>query len=281
MDEQEFEHIPWSSLVVEETGRRRQRLVYLAIGAAAAAIVGFIGVRWLIGPDHGRDLVTEPSAPPAAEETIVSTTTTLPALSEADLRAPPEPADASLAMMRAEWFVTDFFTVDGDPAQLAAIEDALADGVQRPDLPHEVGETPVITYVEWARAFRAEPIANATFAVDVAYRTIADTGDGRFERTAVRAVQVLVMVGDGSSAVADIPTPIPPPGDAGWFVVETLEGAATPEMSEDAMDYARLFDEDAELVSIVADGTSWRAVVLVDAGTGVRFPMTVSTALLP
>lgn len=279
MDEQEFEHIPWSRLVAEEDGRRRQRFVYLAIGAAAAAVAGFIGIRWFLGPDHG----TTPTAAAVVTTAIAAPTTTSTTVppSEADLRAPVEPGDDALAMMRAEWFVTDFFTVDGDPAQLAAIEEAFAAGVDAPLLPHEEPERTSVNYVEWARAYDVESVADGTFAVDVAYRLIGDDGTGHFTRSAVRAVQVLVMAGDGASAVADLPTPIPPPGAAEAFAVRMLEGKAAVETAEAALRYARSFDETAELVSISAEGDAWRAVVLVDGGAGIRFPVSVSTALIP
>lgn len=52
MEPEEFEHIPWSNLVAEHRGQR-VKLLYLAAAVIVAAVTGFVGIRWLSGPQHG------------------------------------------------------------------------------------------------------------------------------------------------------------------------------------------------------------------------------------
>ena len=109
---EEHEEIPWSMLV-EQDRHGRRRTLYLAAAAIVAVVVGFTGIRFFEGQRHGEDTAGPAPTATTAAAAVRTTTTTL--LSEADLMAVDPTTMALAAVARAEWFVTDYFTVDGSP----------------------------------------------------------------------------------------------------------------------------------------------------------------------
>jgi len=91
--------------------------------------------------------------------------------SEADLMAVLPEEEMRAAVMRAEWFVTDFFTVDGASSAESDVTAALATPPDEVPLPHATA-TDGISYVEWARAFFVEPVEPGIYRVSVAFRTL-------------------------------------------------------------------------------------------------------------
>ena len=67
MEPDEFEHIPWSSLMAEHRSQRT-KLLYLVAGVIVAVVVGFVAVRWLSGPQHGEASSDAPQTTVAADE---------------------------------------------------------------------------------------------------------------------------------------------------------------------------------------------------------------------
>lgn len=186
----EYEEIPWSTLLSEHR-QRRTKTLYLAAAVIVAAVVGFVGIRWLTAPGHGDEpdfaAPVETTMAETAAEVVAATTTTAAVLSEADLMAVQPSVAEMAAVARAEWFVTDYFTIDGPlPEELisAFVNDALL-----PDLPGSADAD--ISYVEWARAFDIRPTATG-YAVSVVFRSLTEESDGAFARGPVRAVDVLV-----------------------------------------------------------------------------------------
>ncbi|MCL1598473.1 MAG: hypothetical protein M3094_04770, partial [Actinomycetia bacterium] len=158
---------------------------------------------------------TPPAAAPQPPVEITATTSTAGVVvSEADLMAgAPEvqPAGGEFELIAiAEWFVTDYFTIDGSPETARSVRALLSPVAGTIDLPHEADPAPPITYVEWARATDSRRVTEGEFAVDVVYRTITDTGEG-FERDAVHAVRVTLLVMPGSAGVAGPPIQIEVP----------------------------------------------------------------------
>ena len=241
----------------------RPLLIYVAAAALLALAVGIAVARGL-----GRSTVAEPapvvSTPVAKEEPAGPDP-----ISEADLRAPlaPTGVGAGAVIARAEWFVADYFTLDGAGDRLATLQEAL--GWRPPAMPS--GPT---TYVEWARAWDSVELGDGRYRVLVAYRAISSL-DGVFTRGPVRAVAVVVQLGvDGGTRVADLPEPvqIPPPGP-----LPTVTTAADPvpeEIAELARELARAWSDDVAVVGGSEHEEAWRVVVEVAIASG-RWPMLV------
>ncbi|MEN8114000.1 MAG: hypothetical protein ABFS21_06395 [Actinomycetota bacterium] len=274
----EYEEIPWSRLLTEHR-QGRARTLYFAAALIAAVVVGFIGVRWLTTPGHG-----EQPAFAAPVDTTTSTTefvepepvTTTSVLSEADLLAV-EPAVAELAAIaRAEWFVTDYFTIDGPMPEellLAFVGDA-----DLPELP--ILQDTGITYVEWARAFDVRATPNG-YGISVVFRSLTEEEDGAFVRGPVRAVEVLIAVEEGETAIAELPVPILPPvynSVDGWM--ET-SGAASEDAITATLDYAGMFDDSVEIVESGTAGPEWRVVFTIGDRSGNRWPVVMRSDTIP
>ncbi len=274
----EYEEIPWSTLLSEHRHGRAKTL-YMVAAVIAAIVVGFVGVRWLTAPGHG-DLpaLAAPVETPtsAVPEVHAESSTTTAVLSEADLMAV-EPAIAELAAIaRAEWFVTDYFTVDGPiPEELIS---AFVNDAAVPDLPD--GEGMGISYVEWARAFDVRPTISG-YVVSVVFRSLTEEPDGAFVRGPVRAVDVLIAVEEGETAIAELPIPILPPvyhAIDGWMVTngEAHDAAITA-----TLDYAGMFDENAQVIESGTAGPEWRVVFSVGDRSGNRWPVVMRSDTIP
>jgi hypothetical protein len=265
---EEHEEIPWSMLV-DHDRRGRSRTLYLAAAVIVIVIIGFAASRWIEG--HRQGETPAETAAGQATTTLPPVPTTTALLSEADLMAV-DPETARLAAVaRAEWFVTDYFTIDGSPAPdfLAAFP---ADAVL-PELPnHDVG--PAVSFVEWARAYGVRPHRDG-FVVTVLFRTLYENEALHYERSPVRAVDVIVLVKDESTAIGDLPIPVLPPGAgdiSGWM---TTSGDAPADAVARALAYAARFTKDPVMAGSGSSGVDWRVVFAVDDPSGTRFPMVV------
>ena len=203
MSSEEHEEIPWSMLVDREQ-RGRSRALYIGAALIMAAVIGFTGVRWINDHRHGE-------AAPVPDSVAVSTTlpappTTVALLSEADLMAI-DPASATMAATaRAEWFVTDYFTVDGSPAP--DLVTVFVGDAALPELPQSTDDA--VSFVEWARAHSVRPSPDGLI-VTVLFRTLLRNGEQPLERSPVRAVDVTVVVEDERTAIGALPLPVPVP----------------------------------------------------------------------
>lgn len=283
MEPEEFEHIPWSNLVAEHRGQR-VKLLYVVAAVIAAAVIGFVGIRWLSGPQHGPvpgeaapTTVADDGSHPAEAAPPFSTPATAAVadpVSEADLQATAPDTDGEVARMRAEWFVTDFFTVDGSPATAADVARAFVVDASLPPLPQDAHEADDVSFVEWARAYGIEALAADRYLVDVAFRSIHRSGSEAFRRGPVHAVAVTVVVGDGAAAIAELPIPIvpPQPGDlSGWWSgLRAAEGVGAA-----ALEYGRLFDAEPELIEAAERDGTWRGILTIGDGSGIRWPVAV------
>lgn len=276
----EYEEIPWSTLLSEHR-QGRTRTLYLAAAVILAVVAGFAGVRWLTAPGHGDDAaiaapVDTTTTGATAEEPTSTSTSTTSVLSEADLMAV-QPSVAELSTVaRAEWFVTDYFTVDGPiPEELLF---AFVNDASLPELPGTADAA--ISYVEWARAFDIRPTTSG-YAVSVVFRSLTEEPSGAFVRGPVRAVDVLVAVDDGQTAIADLPIPIMPPvyhTIDGWM--ET-DGEAHGEAIAATLDYAGMFDENAEVIQSGSSGPDWRVVFTIGDRSGNRWPVVMRSDTIP
>ena len=267
MSVEEHEEIPWAMLVDHER-RSRSRLLYGVAVAVLILIVAVTAFRWFGDRRHGE-------APAAAVEVAVPTTVppapTTTLLSEAALIVSDESVGERAAVARAEWFVTDFFTMDGSAApELAG---AFPADAALPELPQLTGD-PAVSYVEWARAYATRPHPGG-LVVTVLFRTLYENGEQRYERSPVRAVDVIVLLHGDQSAIGDLPIPVEPPtgvGITGWMH-GTVEAADADIAS--SLEYAGRFTPDPALLESGIAGSEWRVVFTVEDPSGARFPMVV------
>lgn len=273
----EYEEIPWSTLLAEHR-RGRAKTLYLAASAIVAVVVAVVVFRYLTTPGHGDGsalaAAIETSTTAIVESTVPTSTTV--ALSEADLMAVPPGISELSAVARAEWFVTDYFTVDGPmPEELIA---AFVNDASIPDLPGR--SDAAISYVEWARAFDIRPTEHG-YAVSVVFRSLTEEPDGSFSRSPVRAVEVLVAVEDDETAISDLPIPILPPvfhSIDGWM---QTDGEALDEAIAATLDYAGMFDESAVVVQSGSSGPEWRVVFTIGDRSGNRWPVVMRSDTIP
>jgi hypothetical protein len=294
-----FESIPWASLVPERNPNLRRYLA-VALTVVVGVVLGVVGGRILRG-DTGRSVVVSPPAavpsqipmPQTAQPTVAPAPSSLQAIvaeptpspvvnvpapprlySEADLMAVMPEEEMRAAAMRAEWFVTDFFTVDGEASAGADVLAALPAGIGNSPLPHIDGGG--ISYVEWARAFFVEPLGPARYHIEVAFRSLAGPGPGQLVRGPVRAVSVEVRLGvDGETIVADYPAPIEMPPALQLEGDEVAEADAPPEILAEALAAASAVGSDPAVVLTGLDDDGWRIVVMVGDESGLRWPLAV------
>ena len=284
----EYEQIPWSQLVPVKQDRSMQ-LALAALAVVAVLLAGLFLIR------RSPDVV--PIAPATAAQTPAAPAQTVPApvttmqpitappapspsqvvgpqiYSEADLMAaiPPATTDRELlAIARAELFVADYFTVDGDVSLGEGINASLPDAV---DLPQTDGS--LISYVEWVRAVAVEATDRNGFAVTVWFRTLVGNDSAGFSRTPVRAVNVeLEEDGLGRLAVADLP--IVQAVAAGGIAGPRPDSAVPPPaVVAAALDSAGSFGSGPELAAAGQDEKGWRLLFAVGDASGLRFPVVV------
>lgn len=273
----EYEEIPWSTLLTEHR-QGRAKTLYVGAVAIVAVVVVVVGFRWFTSPGHGDEAAlaapVETTATAVVEETAPTTATVV--LSEADLMAVPPAISELSAVARAEWFVTDYFTVDGlIPEELIS---AFVNDAAVPDLPGGTGAD--VSYVEWARAFDIRPTEHG-YAVSVVFRSLTEEPDGAFVRSPVRAVEVLVAVDDDETAISELPIPILPPvfhSIDGWM---QTDGEAHGEAITATLEYAGMFDESAAVVQSGSAGPDWRVVFTIGDGSGNRWPVVMRSDTIP
>jgi hypothetical protein len=297
-----FESIPWASLVPDNSSRNR-RVVIIGVTVVVGVVIGLVGGRIVRSAAQPAVVMTLP--PMAAPETVaapdpavpvtpvdvplvdvvVATTgdpgpgllTPLPPqlYSEADLMAVLPEEEMRTAVMRAEWFVTDFFTVDGESSAIADISAALPDGHGAAPFPHSAGGSG-ISYVEWARAYFVEPLGPARYRVSVAFRTLAGPAVGNLVRTPVRAVTVDIEVGpDGATGVSDFPSPAPAPPSLALPAIDTPDMDAPPDILASALQSTSGVGTNPAPFLTGLDDEGWRIVVLIGDESGLRWPLVV------
>lgn len=283
---EEFEHLPWSNLLAEHR-RERGRSLYLVAGIVIALGVGAFGARLVFG---GGGATTAPpptsdSVPPAPLPPIVAPMEAVPTSaaeqlpSEADLMAPLPATDELLAVARAEWFVSDYFTVDGSETGETDVISAFVSGADLPAVPHGTDQ-PGTSYVEWARAFRLNPLDRGSYAVGVVFRTLYRDEQGEFRRSGVRAVEVEVLVEAGHSGVVDLPMPVPPPFALDLHLPVEFSDPAREEDVNEALEYAFLFDDQPAVVEATSGPGDWRVVLGIEDASGIEWPMVVRRRLV-
>lgn len=286
MDTEEFEQIPWSQLVGDvDDGRRRT--LYVIAGVIMALVVGVVAARSLRGPaptvvtlpaaapatDSAGEGVTTTAGGPPAPETVIEPAQAPQPLTEADLMAVfPEEA-TRIAAAAAEIFVTEYFTVDGAAASSDRLR-VLVPGNLEVAYPQD-SPTDAMSYVEWARAVRAEQRGEGRHTITVLYGSVAAADDGAIHRLPVRAVGVDVVSGPGEIArVAGLPRPVDVPTGRG---LDVRMGEPPASVVAGALDIAAGLGDQASVVTAYQHATGWDVVVLItDPDSGIRWPLAIS-----
>jgi hypothetical protein len=189
-------------------------------------------------------------------------------VTEADLRAI-SPDDAARAVSaHAEWFVSEWLTIDGRPSGTAPA--LLPDTM---DLP--VVDASARSFVESAVALSAEEIEIGSWEVAVLVRTLSAFGDGDYLRIPARVFLVTVGIGDDGPFVADLPSPGPlPVGRAA--AMDLIEESAPGHVTDSALATMREagLPDDATL-STFRFADLWRVTGVVRDGAGVPFVVAV------
>jgi hypothetical protein len=287
---EEIEQIPWSALAAK-TADPWSRTIPIIAGVVAVVAIGLLAGRLLSSGD-GATIVALPQTPaasPASATTTpaaaassvepdavpVATTAASPAVavySEADLMAISVEDETRLAVMRAEWLVRDYFTVDGDEITAGELASLIGDLA----IPHQ--EAVGYSYVEWARAFAVASPSPGRYMVDVAFRSLVPSGATGFARTDVRAVTVTLDVDvDGGTMLVDLPSPValpptlPIPDRVGESVV------ASDEITAAALQLAAEAGSDPSVLTVTRDGDVWRFLMEIGDDAGNRWPVVVAT----
>jgi hypothetical protein len=274
-EREELEHVPWADLMAEaEPEDRRRKTIYLGVAIVGAMVLGVIVARtWWAAPSAPVTVAPGSDAPLAV--TTLPEVPELPLYREEDLMAdPPDPA-ARLAMVRAEWFVTDYFTADLEPSGSADIRAALPASVAA-DLSLEVGEA--VSYVEWARAYRVDEVGDGTYRVAVAFRTLGAPPDRGFSRQPVRAVEVLIAISGDGATVVDLPSPAFVALGPEAPVWEGEEATPPQDVVDEVSMRASLWGAEPRIVSARHLDGEWRVVVTIADAVGARWPFALRLA---
>ena len=235
-DREVFESIPWEELRDLGDTSHRRRIWLLVGGAAVVAILVFSVARTFSAPDPEAATVAVTGPAAAAVPSSLPVEALIPALppldsragtpellSEADLMAGVDVEEGESTRQRwqaasySEWFVLEYFTLDGadrPPAQQVWLED---------DSPHQPSDA--LSYVEWVRTLRVESLDDGRWRTEVAFRRLVSTDGVGYSRLPAQAVEVVVDLGTGVPGVVDLPRFIPlPEADPGrWWLGEPWE----------------------------------------------------------
>lgn len=266
-----YEHIPWAQLAVPPR-EKKTWVVYLAAGAVAVAALAAMVVR-SVGSAPG------PSSPAMPVTGAVPITTPVPLpqteaplLTEADLLAATPGQSEVSASARAEWFVSDYFSTGGNPADHQRVLEALPAGARLPAAPNAESSS----YVEWATTSRIEAIGHEQFRSTVLFRLLVSTEEGSYVRLPVRAVDVVVEVdGGGATRVVDLPMPVEIPNGPPVSAWEEQSEEIPDPVRAGALHIAGSWGAEPEIIEGSERQGGWRIVVMVADGAGVRWPLTL------
>lgn len=248
-------------MIAEESTKRHRWVSMVAVGVVVMAVVA-AAVRTL-APAAGVAPVVMSSPPAEPMSAPLSTPSTVPPLSEADLMPPSDQAVGAYAA----WFVAEFFTIDG---AVSSVSDLLPAGVTLP-----APEQGTRSFVEEVFPVKVSEVGTGRFAVTVVVRSLEAAAGEEYVRAEPRAVTVVIEVGEDGPAVVDLPRPAAVPLEtAAELVVEEQE--IPPEVLAAAFAEAELLGTPAtEPLTAGRVGTVWRIVLLVEDTAGLAWPVSI------
>jgi hypothetical protein len=271
-----FDSIPWERLLADPADRRRRLITGLSIGLAVLAVsVSLTRTLWPV-PDTA--IV---SGQPFDDATPIAATTTetpsvpspQPLISEADLLAV-DPADAMRAAAGlAEWFLSEYFTVD-TPGRWGSVADSI--------LPVGIGAPPggARTFVDSVHVLSTEQTGSDRFLVTAVVRRLVERDGSGFERVTPDRFAVEVVMGATGPVVTGPPRPV-----AG----EAIAAGSGPDWEEVPPAVVAAATEQVAALGLVAvtpaGGVSasgarlaegWSVVLLVADPAGMTWPVSVT-----
>jgi hypothetical protein len=259
-----YERIPWETL--ERKSNDRQWLVYALAGAVTlgALAYSFMKNQPVPGPPASEPPAsTAPVAATAPTPLTPSTLVSPVVMAEADLFAVDPERLADQAAAYAEWFVIEYFLVDGSEESATVLSSMLPQGVPLPEAPEGTQ-----VFVDWARAQSVVQSGPTSFDVEVLVRSLVSSPDGGFTRLAPRVAIVSVGVGeDGGVSV------LVPPTVAAMPAATSASMVLSP-LPDDVR--SQLEESHGQVVggAQLEDGR-WQVVVMIAGSDGVTRPVTV------
>lgn len=281
--------MPWAMLADELDRGKNRTLALTVIAAVAVGILAFMMVRSIRQPPG-----TMVEVPPAVESAAATTTTAVsmapmtvttvvpsvagsaditvsppaagPVLySEEDLKAGVPDIDVRMAVVTAEWFVSEYFST-GEVS-----EGLVPEGSPPRDVPDGA-----YAWVEWARAVAVDGIGAGRYEVTVVFRAMVGDAAQPIAAAPPRAVLVPVVIDDtGASAVIDLPSPLPLPSLAEVDAPPEADEEVPEAVAAAAVEQSASFGEVAEVVGGAQLDGGWRVVVTVTDGSGASYPLAV------
>jgi hypothetical protein len=267
-----FERIPWEMLE-----QRRSDRPWLAYGVAGAIVLGALAYSVManrpVTPAVSQTVHAEaPASDPATSQTpavppVVATGSppTAPTMTaEADLYAVNPERVIDQAVAYAEWFTSEYLSVDGSEESRQVLASLLPSDIPPP----QPGEG-MRVFVEWVRASTVEEVAPLVYRVSVLARTLAADSEGLYVRQPPQQVIIDVsMAGDGPTVTMSPevePLDLPEPVAAGLV-----------EVPEEIRNAALGLEGTTEVVGgVPTPEGSWRVVVMATGADGVLRPRTV------
>ena len=266
-----YERIPWETL--EQKSPDRQWMLFVVAGAI---VLGAVAYSFM----SNRPVAPAPSATPEITADLAAPVVTVPpviaplpvpatagpeVISEADLYAIEPARLLDQATAHAEWFVAEFFTLDGSEESTQTLASLLPTGIPAP-----TSEDDARVFVEWVRAVDVEQIGPLRFRVSVLVRSLRADGDDVYVRQAPMMAVVDVEVDETGPRIM-----LPP----------TIEKAESPEPATTNLeavpdDIAGVIAQTTGSGEIVGgirlpDG-GWQVVVMAVGPDGVIRPQTVT-----
>ncbi len=266
--DERLESLPWEHVTPVEPADRRWMLAVAGAVVVVAVVASATRTLWPAAPLAPSSTLEHVQPTETSSDTQPASTTSASPVTEADLRAI-APGDAARAVSaHAEWFISEWMTIDG-----RASDTALA------LLPDGVGVQPVDasarSFVESAVALSAEEVRPGSWDVAVLVRSLSSFGDGDYVRIPARVFLVPVGLGDDGPFVADLPSPGPLP-EARATAPDLVEESAPATVTTAAvanMREAGLPDETT--IETARLGDLWRVTGVVRDQAGVPFVVAV------
>ncbi len=273
--DERLESLPWEHVRPPEARDRRWMMVLAGAVVVAAVVASATRTLWP-APPLTADLAPSSTveSAPSSTHAVLSGAGEAPVeasaspVTEADLRAI-SPDDAARAVTaHAEWFLSEWLTIDGRPSDTTPA--LLPAGVDVP-----VIDASARSFVESAVGLSAEEVGLGSWEVAVLVRSLSAFGDGDYLRVPARVFLVTVGIGDDGPFVVDLPSPGPlPVGRAA--ALELIEDTAPARVTDAALATMRAAGlPDEASLDTFRSGALWRVTGAVRDQAGVPFVVAV------
>ena len=262
-----YERIPWETLEKKSTDKQ-----WVLMAVAGAVVLGALVYSFM----SNRPAQTQPLSPTTLAQALPGPQVLPPAaiappptspilMAEADLYAVDPERWLDQATAHAEWFVAEYFTVDGSPQTAEILASLLPAG-----LPPSIFPETKSVFVEWVRTLDVAEISPFRYRVEVLVRSLVADGDASYLRQAPIVATVEVAV-DGQGPRILMPPQVRP------ATVDSQEILVlTPVPPEIAAMVTALAGTAEILGGRLLDDGRWQVVAVGAGPDGVTRPMTVT-----